>query len=189
MGLFDKFRQPPQQQQFSQEQIDAMMYEDQVAMQSPLSSGVPSPGMYGSPAPAFNEQMAQLAIGTHITIGGKEIESIDDLPTLFYFLTDNWRHFQLSNLSAKDQRYIRREIEDIHMLAGQGGNEYLAKTKQITLFNELYMFKSRSDMGRMTEREIWTLQTNALHNDEIKRPKESNTGFFSNIFGIGRGRD
>lgn len=184
MGLFDKFRQPPQQ--FSQQEIDAMMYEDQMAMQSPLSSGVPPPSMYGQPSASFNEKMMELAIGTHITIGGKEIINFEELPTLFYFLTDNWRHFELSNLKGKDQRRLEVRLKHIHRMSGQGGMEYLCKIKQLELLNTVYFHKSRSDMNRMTEREILTLQSYASHNDEIKRPKESNSGFFSSIFGMGR---
>lgn len=142
-------------------------------------SSLPPMGSYGAVQPSFNEKIAELAIGTSIKIGGESVRSIDELPTLFYFLTDNWRHFQLSNLKKADQRDIERSIADIHMLSGQMGNEYLAKLKQIELLNSIYLFKSRSDLDCMREREIWTLQTNQMQQQDIKRPKEGSGGFLS----------
>jgi hypothetical protein len=102
-------------------------------------------------------------------------------------MTDNWRHFQLTNLKKSDQRDIERNTADIHMLAGQMGNEYLCKLAQIRLLDSIYLFKSRSDNDRMTEREIWTLQTQQMQHQEIKRPKEGGGGFFSMFTNRNRG--
>ena len=102
---------PPQQQQ-------VQPYGDPM-MDMGMGGGLPPASMYGAPPAAFNEKMAELAIGTGLKIGGQCITNLDQLPTLFYFLTDNWRHFQLSNLKSREQRYLEREIADIHMLAHQ----------------------------------------------------------------------
>jgi hypothetical protein len=181
------WEQQPQQQMSQQmqqqdltQQPESFFEDPNAGMgQSPLGTGLPGSGSYGVPQPAITEQIAKLAVGTGLTIGGVEVLSIDELPTLFYFLTDNWRHFQLTNLKAKDQRYLDREIEDIHMLSCQVRKHRLCKEKQVKLLNSIYFYKSRSDMNRMTEREIWTLQTSSFQQQEIKRPKEGGGSFLS----------
>lgn len=166
------------------------VWQDQFP-QDPLGmGGLPPASSYGSVQPSFNEKLAELAIGTSLKINGKTIENIDELPTLFYCFTDNWRHFQLSNLRKADQREILRDIEEIKMLARQDGNEYICKEKQLEIFDKIYLFKSRSDLDRMTEREIWTVQTNNMNQGEIKRPKDSAGGGLMSFFtGRNRGSD
>jgi hypothetical protein len=153
------------------------------------SPALPPVGSYGAAQPSFNEKIAEMAIGTSIKIDGVPIRNIDDLPTLFYFLTDNWRHFQLSNLKKADQRDIERSIADIHMLSGQMGNEYLCKLKQFELFNSIYLYKSRSDLESEREREQWTRQTTRMEQQEIHRPKEGSGGFLSFFTGKNKGGD
>jgi hypothetical protein len=197
MSFMDRFKpnggavvqQPPQdlQQPDPQDQFgNPMQYP---GFDPYMTSGLPPVSSYGQVAPSFNEKLAELAIGTNLSIKGVDIADISELPTLFYFITDNWRHFQLSNLRGKDQRDIERSIADIHMLAGQDGNEFMCKLKQIELLNSVYLFKSRSDLDDMRERKIWTLQTQQMQQGEIKRPKEGSGGFLSFFSGKNKGGD
>lgn len=178
MDLFASLNKikPPEQKPPEEEFDPQWMDPNQQFMPG---GGLPPLSAYAPPSSSFNERMAEIAVGASLTIAGKPVGNIDELPTLFYFLTDNWRHLQLTNLKAKDQRYIEREIADIHMLAGQGRRKLLCKLKQIELFNSIYLFKSRSDLDDMRERKIWTLQTSQFQNQEIKRPKESGGGFIN----------
>lgn len=173
---------PPPAMDFPFDGLGDLPYSD--PSMDPLGgSSLPPPSSYGSVQPSFNEKIAELAIGTSLKIDGKPITNIDELPTLFYFLTDNWRHFQLSNLKKADQREIQRSLEDIRMLSGQMGNEYLCKLKQIELFDSIYLFKSRSDLDSDRERVQWTIQTNNMNTQsDIKRPREGSGGGLMSFF-------
>lgn len=159
--------------------------------QDPLGmGGLPPASSYGSVQPSFNEKLAELAIGTSLKMGGETVTNIDQLPTLFYFLTDNWRHFQLSMLKKADQRDIERRIKYIHFLAGRDRYQTICKRKQIELFNKIYLFKSRCDTGDTRERIAWTVQTTNMNQGEIKRPKDNSGGGFMSFFtGRNRGSD
>jgi hypothetical protein len=163
-------------------------YQDQYM--DPIGSPpLPPVGSYGSAQPSFNEKIAELAIGSSLTVGGKPVLTLNELPIIFYPLTDNWRHFQLSNLKSKDQRDIERRIKYIHLLASRPRYEMVCKMKQIELFNKIYLYKSRCDLDDMRERKIWTLQTQQMQQQEIHRPKEGSGGFLNFFTGKNRGGD
>jgi hypothetical protein len=179
---------PPQGMDFPLDGIGDLQYADpNMDFMGPPT--LPPMGSYGQVQPSFNEKIAELAIGTSLTIGGKPVETLETLPTIFYPLTDNWRHFQLSNLKNKDQRDIERRIKYIHLLASRPRYKTVCIMKQIELFNKIYLYKSRCDLDDMRERKIWTLQTQQMNQQDIHRPKEGGGGFLSFFTGRNKGGD
>jgi hypothetical protein len=197
MGQFRKYAQPPVTKELTAgqdmyEPTGALAPKDPQTQGDPftqMGGSIPMPYEYAQPRQQWNAEMMDRLIDCEIDTYDKDGNLVKDRPLLWLFETKVFRHFQLTNLSRRDQAEIERDIADIEMLACQDGNELMCNEMQRRVYAKVAMYKSRGDMPvPMRERDAWITNVNQIKSENIDKPAGNSGGFFSNLFGVRKDR-